>query len=82
MEQAKQIVEEINEPNTLWIGAHPPEGITHAGNQQTLQHLGRESGLLIYNAFSGFDPDAFGAVSGTLAGGGLLLLLTPALDQW
>ncbi|WP_335340956.1 tRNA(Met) cytidine acetyltransferase TmcA [Candidatus Thiodiazotropha endoloripes] len=56
--------------------------MTHAGNQQTLQHLGRESGLLIYNAFSGFDPDAFGAVSGTLAGGGLLLLLTPALDQW
>nr|WP_320410387.1 GNAT family N-acetyltransferase [Candidatus Thiodiazotropha endoloripes] len=72
----------MNEPNTLWIGEHPPEGITHAGNQQTLQHLGRESGLLIYNAFSGFDPDAFGAVSGTLAGGGLLLLLTPALDQW
>ncbi|MEJ2622140.1 MAG: GNAT family N-acetyltransferase [Candidatus Thiodiazotropha sp.] len=44
--------------------------------------MGRESGLLVYNAFSGFDPDAFGAVSGTLTGGGLLLLLTPALDQW
>ncbi|MCG7973391.1 MAG: DUF1726 domain-containing protein, partial [Candidatus Thiodiazotropha taylori] len=36
----------------------------------------------MYNAFSGFDPDAFGAVSGTLTGGGLLLLLTPSLDHW
>ncbi|MBW9262697.1 MAG: GNAT family N-acetyltransferase [Candidatus Thiodiazotropha sp. (ex. Lucinisca nassula)] len=72
----------INDPNTLWIGEHPPEGIAHADNRQALQHLGRESGLLIYNAFSGFDPDAFGAVSGTLTGGGLLLLLTPCLDQW
>ncbi|MBV2091312.1 MAG: GNAT family N-acetyltransferase [Candidatus Thiodiazotropha sp. (ex Ctena orbiculata)] len=72
----------INDPNTLWIGEHPPEGIAHADNRQALQHLGRESGLLIYNAFSGFDPDAFGAVSGTLTGGGLLLLLTPSLDQW
>ncbi|MCG8125304.1 MAG: GNAT family N-acetyltransferase, partial [Candidatus Thiodiazotropha taylori] len=72
----------INDPNTLWIGEHPPEGIAHADNRQALQHLGRESGLLIYNAFSGFDPDAFGAVSGTLTGGGLLLLLTPSLDHW
>ncbi|MEW8258144.1 MAG: GNAT family N-acetyltransferase, partial [Candidatus Thiodiazotropha taylori] len=82
IEQAKQIVQVINDPNTLWIGEHPPEGIAHADNRQALQHLGRESGLLIYNAFSGFDPDAFGAVSGTLTGGGLLLLLTPSLDQW
>ncbi|MCG8015395.1 MAG: GNAT family N-acetyltransferase [Candidatus Thiodiazotropha sp. 'RUGA'] len=82
IEQAKQIVQAINDPNTLWIGEHPPEGIAHADNRQALQHLGRESGLLIYNAFSGFDPDAFGAVSGTLTGGGLLLLLTPSLDRW
>jgi tRNA(Met) cytidine acetyltransferase len=51
-------------------------------NAQALQHLGRELDLLIYNAFAGFDPDAFGALSGTLRGGGLLFLLTPPLSQW
>lgn len=51
-------------------------------NDQAQRRLGQECGLLVYNAFSGFDPDAFGAVSGTLRGGGLLLLLTPPLSQW
>ena len=44
--------------------------------------MGGECGLLIYNAYSGFDPDAFGALSGILRGGGLLLLLTPPLNAW
>ena len=36
----------------------------------------------MYDAFSGFDPDAFGAMSGTLLSGGLLILLTPPLSEW
>ena len=44
--------------------------------------LGAECGLLIYDAWSGFDPDGFGAATGALRGGGLLLLLTPPLDDW
>lgn len=45
--------------------------------------LGGEQTLVIFDAASvdsGFDPDAFGAVSGTLKAGGLLVLLTPA--EW
>lgn len=37
---------------------------------------------MIYDAHSGFDADAFGAVSGLIRAGGLLLLLTPPLDKW
>ncbi len=44
--------------------------------------LGGECGLLVYDAWSGFDPDGFGAVTGTLRGGGLLVLLTPPFDDW
>ncbi|SDM08068.1 tRNA(Met) cytidine acetyltransferase [Modicisalibacter muralis] len=42
--------------------------------------LGGEHDLVVIDAVSpnaGFDPDAFGAVSGTLRAGGLLVLLTP-----
>ncbi len=44
--------------------------------------LGGESRLLVYDAWSGFDPDGFGAATGTLRGGGLLILLCPPLDDW
>jgi tRNA(Met) cytidine acetyltransferase len=45
--------------------------------------LGGEHDLIVYDAASeaGFDPDAFGALSGTLRAGGLLLLLLPAADN-
>lgn len=44
--------------------------------------LGREHCHIIFDAHRGFDVDAFGAISGTLCAGGLLVLLTPRLDRW
>ncbi|MCS2610977.1 GNAT family N-acetyltransferase [Halomonas dongshanensis] len=43
------------------------------------QQLGGEHDLVVIDTFapSGLDPDALGALAGTLAAGGLLLLLTP-----
>ena len=43
---------------------------------------GQELDLVVFNAWSGFDPDVFGAMSGCLRGGGLLLLLIPPVTQW
>ncbi len=80
--QTHRLVAALNGDNALWIGEDGPSEIPSRENSQALQHLGRELDLLIYNAFSGFDPDAFGALSGTLKGGGLLFLLTPPLSQW
>lgn len=40
--------------------------------------LGQEVELLIYDGFSGINPDTLGQISGLLKGGGLLLFLTPA----
>jgi tRNA(Met) cytidine acetyltransferase len=80
--ETHRLVAPLDSGNALWIGEDGPGVIPARENAQALQHLGRELDLLIYNAFSGFDPDAFGALSGTLRGGGLLFLLTPPLSQW
>ena len=44
--------------------------------------LGQDLDLLLYDAHGGFDPDGFGAASGAIRGGGLLVLLTPPTRQW
>ena len=44
--------------------------------------LGQELDYLVYDAHAGFDPDSFGAATGALRGGGLLMLLTPPLPLW
>jgi tRNA(Met) cytidine acetyltransferase len=80
--ETHRLVAALDSGNALWIGEDGPGKIPSRENAQALQHLGRELDLLIYNAFSGFHPDAFGALSGTLRGGGLLFLLTPPLSQW
>ncbi len=44
--------------------------------------LGQERDWVVVDAHAGLDPDVLGAVSGTVRGGGLLLLLCPPLAQW
>jgi tRNA(Met) cytidine acetyltransferase len=44
--------------------------------------LGQECDVVVFDAFSGFDPDAFGAICGTIRAGGLLILLCPPLSEW
>ncbi|MCU7890772.1 MAG: GNAT family N-acetyltransferase [Candidatus Thiodiazotropha sp. (ex Ustalcina ferruginea)] len=82
VERANAIVKHLNVPDCIWIGDPGSDGIHALTNVQALEQLGKECGLLVYNAYAGFDPDAFGALSGTLRGGGLLLLLTPPLQDW
>ncbi len=50
--------------------------------KQARQLLGQELDLLVYDAWSGLDPDALAAVTGALCGGGLLILMVPQLQRW
>ena len=68
----------------LWLGT--PQASLEAASIDPLPaakartRLGGEHDLAVIDAVSaqaGFDPEAFGAVSGTLRAGGLLVLLTP-----
>jgi len=45
------------------------------------QYLGREFEHVVMDFYDGIDPNALGALSGTVSGGGLLILLMPGLDN-
>jgi len=79
---ARSVVAAVGrESPVFWISDRPLDpGVRPLAAATRL--LGGECGLLIYDAWSGFDPDGFGAVTGTLRGGGLLVLLTPPFDGW
>lgn len=71
----------------LWVTGSesvPSELASHVlAMGKARQLLGAERDLIVMDAVSpgaGFDPDAFGALSGTLRAGGLLILLTP--EDW
>src|SRR5690554_8179519 len=50
--------------------------------QQAQRLLGSECDALLINAYDGFNPSVLGMLSASLRGGGVLILLTPALAHW
>lgn len=66
----------------LWIGPDAPPGWVACAPREARGQLGREYARVCLDVFAGFDADAFGAVAGTLVGGGLLCLLSPPLAAW
>ncbi|MGM8932416.1 tRNA(Met) cytidine acetyltransferase TmcA [Salinicola halophyticus] len=67
----------------LWIGPELPElpkSLARLSASRARSQLGSEHDLVVFDAVSaqsGFDPDAFGAISGTVLAGGWLVVLTP-----
>ncbi len=78
---ACQTVAALPELTPVWLTERPLADQT-LPIRNAIQLLGQDLELLIYDAHSGFDPDGFGAATGAIRGGGLLLLLTPPLDEW
>ncbi|MCE8018351.1 tRNA(Met) cytidine acetyltransferase [Halomonas sp. MCCC 1A17488] len=66
-----------------WVSPAPPEAPLRGAwlpPAKARTRLGREHDLIVFDGVSatdGLDADAFGALSGTLCAGGLLVLLTP-----
>lgn len=73
--------ERMLQGQVLWLG-EPPVGVEGGDAHQAFRWLGRELDLLVFDAWSGFDPEAFGAAVGAVRGGGLVILLIPRLDEW
>jgi tRNA(Met) cytidine acetyltransferase len=65
-----------------WLGDSAPRQVRKISGTEAFALLGREMDALVFDAWSGFDPDAFGALSGCIRAGGLLILLTPPLEEW
>ncbi len=80
-QQAAEIIQAL--PGSwCWIGGQSGVASRVVAVEKAHTLLGGEWRGLVYDARAGFDPDAFGAVAGTLQAGGLLLLLTPPLSEW
>jgi len=69
-------------PRVTWVSSEPQQGADVVSIKMAKELLGQERDMIVFDAYSGFDPDAFGAVSGVICGGGLLVLLCPPLMQW
>lgn len=66
----------------LWVSDTAPADAWSLAGPRARQVLGQETAHVVFDAFAGFNPDAFGAIAGTIRAGGLLLLLTPPLHDW
>ncbi len=66
----------------LWLSDAAPDGAWSMTGPEARQLLGRETAHVVFDAHAGFNPDAFGAVAGTIRAGGLLILAAPALADW
>ena len=49
---------------------------------QAQRWLGSECQRLVFDGYSGVNPDALGQVAGTLCAGGLLIFITPSASRW
>lgn len=69
-------------PRVTWVSSEQQQGTDVVSIGMAKKLLGQERDVIVFDAHSGFDPDAFGVVSGVVCGGGLLVLLCPPLVQW
>ncbi|AZM97225.1 GNAT family N-acetyltransferase [Vreelandella venusta] len=82
-QQAQRLWEAQTWQAPLWVGAEhetPVAACLPAGKART--RLGAEHQLIVLDASGsqGLDPDALGALAGTVSAGGLLVIITP--DNW
>ncbi len=77
-----QILDQFPTKNIHWVSKQAPKDVVVIDPMKIQTILGEETDIVVFDALSGFNPDTFGAVSGLIRGGGLLLLLTPLLAKW
>ena len=79
---AAQITALAKSPRVTWLSNRRLANADVQPMSAAKTLLGQERDTIVFDAHAGFDADAFGAVSGVVCGGGLLLLLCPPLAQW
>ncbi len=79
---AGELLIQLEFSDVAWYSDEVPAGRKGCHAEAAFSLLGNEVDALVFDAWSGFDPDAFGALTGSLRAGGLLLLLIPELKSW
>ena len=80
--KATQLLANAELARVTWVSTVDLREAEVLSAKQARGLLGQERDAIVFDAHAGFDADAFGAVSGTIIGGGLLILLCPPLDEW
>ncbi|MEJ2140969.1 MAG: DUF1726 domain-containing protein [Gammaproteobacteria bacterium] len=78
-QQAGKIIATLETSSVLWVSNEIEAALpaTKARSQ-----LGSEYDAIVFDAYQEFDADAFGAISGTLRGGGVFIVLIPTEGNW
>ncbi len=82
LESARCCLRRLNIEDPVYIGVSDSESQDSETVPKAASLLGSDRSAVVYDASGGFDPDAFGILSGTIKGGGLCILITPSLRQW
>ncbi|MGY8870413.1 MAG: tRNA(Met) cytidine acetyltransferase TmcA [Pseudomonadales bacterium] len=76
-EQALTYIQNNDQLRCIIISSREWEGQVTCPVHQAHRLLGQEVELLVYDGFSGINPDTLGQISGLLKGGGLFVFLSP-----
>ena len=79
---ARQLVDALMLHDACWFSNVAPHAARTLQGAAALRLMGREVDALVFDAWAGFDPDAFGALTGCVRAGGLLVLVAPPLSDW
>ena len=80
-ESLKEILHGYEE-NALWVGENAADTLPLISVKKAHSWLGREKQIVVFDANEQFNADAFAAVNGIVVGGGLFILLMPAIEKW
>lgn len=61
----------------LWAGDNAPMSFVSSSLKQSKQWLGQEFDMVVINALQGLSANTLGALSGTVKGGGILVIIAP-----
>lgn len=71
-----------NHSQSLWVSNQVVEGQKALSDKECLSLLGTESSYIVFDSYAGFNANTISAISGTLMGGGVFILITPPLQEW
>lgn len=82
LDVATALVDRIDPGRRVSLSGHEAAPSPRLEAPKPAQLVGRELDAAVLDAYDGFDADTFGAIAGTVRGGGLLVLCCPPLDDW
>lgn len=79
---AARLLPSIPPERLAWVGDGGPDHLNAVPCGRSRSLLGKTLEVGVLNAHTGLDPDDLGILAGTIRGGGALVLISPATDDW